>query len=265
MKIHDQHVHSYYSFDCEQPIEPYLDKASELGLSYFVLTDHYDFDFLDKGKDISFDIDKQDEELKRLQTQYPNIKILRGIEIGYKPNKLNKIKELINKHSFDIINFSLHESDQIDYFLKEEFTKLGIDKTLNIYFQRQVEMAKSFDDYDVFCHLDYGFKTAYLIDNSLSIKKYEKYIIEIMKEVIKKDKTLELNLKVQEVLPLQHTLYLLNLYKQLGGINLSMSSDAHEVGRFCKGFDFYSDIIKKVGFTHLVYFINRKKRYFTLV
>lgn len=259
MRIHDQHVHSYYSFDSEQPIKEYLDKAKELSLSYFVLTDHCDLNYLDKGKDIFFDINSQDKELNGLQLLYPNIKILRGIEIGYKPSEIERIETLIKENNFDVINFSLHESDGIDYFFKEEFEKLGIEKTLALYFQRQVEMVKSFHDYDVFCHLDYGFKTAYLMDNSLNIKKYEPYLIEIMREVIKHKKTLELNLKVQELVPLQHTEYILKLYKDLGGEDLTMSSDAHEVDRFCKGFDYYINIIKKAGFTHLIYFINRKK------
>ena len=259
MRIHDQHVHSYYSFDCKQPIEEYLIKATALGLSYFVLTDHCDFNFLDKENDLFFDVKKQNEELNDLQIKFPSIKILRGIEIGYKPNQLNRIKDLINNNKFDVINLSLHESDEIDYFMKSEFNRLGIDETLTIYFKRQVEMAKDYDDYDVLCHLDYGFKTAYLIDNNLKIEKYAGYISKIMKEVIKKGKTLELNLKVQEVLPIEHTIYILNLYKSLGGEDLTMSSDAHEVSRFCKGFDYYTEVIKKAGFDHLTYFVNREK------
>ena len=264
MKLHDQHVHSYYSFDSEQPIEEYLIKAQEIGLDYFVLTEHCDLNYLDKGEDIFFDIKKEDEELNLLQEKYPSIKILRGIEIGYKPSEISRINNIIKDNRFDIINFSLHESDKIDYFFKEEFNKLGIDNTLKLYFDRQIEALENFDDFDVFCHLDYGFKTAYLIDNSLKINKYEDQLIKIMKEVIKKNKTLELNLKVQEVLPLEHTLYILNLYKSLGGKYLSMSSDAHKVDRFRIGFDKYMKIVKDAGFDNLCYFIKRKRYLYTI-
>ena len=259
MILHDQHVHSYYSFDSEQPIEEYLIKANEIGLDYFILTDHCDLNYLDKGEDLFFDIKKENEELKLLQEKYPQIKILRGIEIGYKPSEISRINNIIKDNKFDLINFSLHESDKIDYFFKEEFQKLGIDNTLNLYFQRQIEALENFSDFDVFCHLDYGFKTAYLMDNSLKIYKYEKQIIKIMQEVIKKDKTLELNLKVQEVLPLEHTLFILHLYKSLGGQNLAMSSDAHDIKRFRIGFDKYLRIVKEAGFDSLIYFVNRKK------
>ena len=62
MILHDQHVHSYYSFDSEQPIEEYLIKAKEIGLDYFILTDHCDLNYLDKGEDVFFDIKKEDED-----------------------------------------------------------------------------------------------------------------------------------------------------------------------------------------------------------
>ena len=259
MKIHDQHVHSYYSFDSEQSIKEYLDKARDLNLEYFVLTDHCDLNYLDKGKDIFFDIDKERAELDELQKEYPDIKILKGIEIGYKPSEMGRINKIIKGHYFDLINLSLHESDKIDYYFQEEFQKLGIKETLKIYFNRELEAVTNFHDYDVFCHLDYGFKTAYLFDNSISIKDYEDIIIKIMKTLIKEDKALEINVKVQQVLPIEHTKYLLRLYKSLGGRYLTISSDAHSVINFYQDFDKYIKLIKSEGFKHLTYYVNRKR------
>ena len=259
MKIHDQHVHSYYSFDSKQPIKEYLDRARELNLKYFILTDHCDLNYLDKGKDIFFDIDKEQKELDELQKEYPDIKILKGIEIGYKPSEIVRINRVIKDHYFDLINLSLHESDKIDYYFQEEFQKLGIKETLKIYFNRELEAVTNFHDYDVFCHLDYGFKTAYLSDNSISIKEYEDIIIKIMKALIKEDKALEINVKVQQVLPIEHTQYLLSLYKKIGGKLLTISSDAHSVESFYRGFDKYIELIKSEGFTHLTYYVNRKR------
>ena len=262
-KIYDQHVHSHYSFDSEQTIKEYLDKAVRLGLDYFVLTDHFDLNYLDKGKDISFDIDAEQEELDTLQKQYSNIKILKGIEIGYKPSEVDRINSTIKKYGFDLINFSLHESDGIDYYFKEEFLKRGIRDTLNLYFQRELEAIENFHNYDVFCHLDYGFKTAYLADNSSSIKDYEDIITKIMKALIKDDKTLEINIKVQSVLPIEHTQYLLRLYKKLGGKYLTLSTDAHDVSKFYEGYDKYLKLIKDEGFAHLSYFINRQRHLYS--
>ncbi len=258
MKIFDQHVHSHYSFDSEQSIEEYLSEATKLGLEYFVLTDHYDLNYLDSGKDLAFDLSLRNKEQDALQKKYPNIKILNGIEIGYKPSEMKRIIETIKNNHFDVINFSLHESDKIDYYMEKDFLEHGIDQTLKIYFSREIEMLEAFDDYDVCCHIDYGFKTAYLMDNSLKISDYENMIIKIMKLVIKNKKALEINTKVEEYLPVEHTKYLLNLYKSLGGEMLTLSSDAHQVDRLCSSFPLYTKIIKDCSYKYLTYFIDRK-------
>ena len=259
MKVYDQHVHSHHSFDSEEDISKYLDKALELGLEYFVLTDHLDLNYLDRGYDLSFDLKAEDKELSKLQSKYPNIKILRGIEIGYKTNQLNRINKVIKENDFDVINFSLHESDLIDYYYPKPFIERGIKETLKLYFLREYEAVRDFNDFDVFCHLDYGFKSAYLLDNSIRISDYEEDLVKIMKELIKKDKAMEINTKVQSVFPMEHTEYLLKLYKSLGGVHLTLSSDAHELRRFCDGFDKYIPLIKKCGFDHLTYIVKRKK------
>ena len=261
MKLHDQHVHSYYSFDSKQPIEEYLDKATELGLDYFVLTDHCDLNYLDQNKNLFFDVATQNGELDVLQKKYPSIRILRGIEIGYKPNEIKRINEIIKSNHFDLINFSLHEAERIDFYFPEVFKKFGIKKTLKFFFESELEAIKNFNDYDVLCHFDYGFKTAYFADNKLVIQTYKDIVEEILKTIIKNDKALEINLKVQEVLPIEHTKYILDLYKSLGGRHLTLSSDAHEIERFNQNFDKYIQLIKQAGFDNLTYFVNRKKHF----
>lgn len=259
MIIHDQHVHSYYSFDSEQNIEEYLNKAKQIGLSYFVLTDHCDLNYLDKGKDLFFSLEKQIDELTLLQKKFKDIKLLHGIEIGYKPTEIGRINKILLSHSFDLVNFSLHEADQIDYYFPEEFKKCGIENTLRHYFDKELDAITNFDNFDVLCHLDYAFKTAYLADNNLKISDYEEQLSKIMKVIIQKEKALEINVKVQSVLPIEHTAYILNLYKQLGGNYLTLSSDAHTLIDFRRDFDKYITLIKKCGFTHLTYFIKRYK------
>ena len=259
MILHDQHVHSYYSFDSDQKIEEYLVEAKRLGLSYFVLTDHCDLNYLDKRNDLFFPIEKQNEELNKFQKDFKEIKLLRGIEIGYKPNQIERIKKILETHTFDLVNFSLHEADGIDYYYPEEFKKRGIEKTLKHYFNKLLEAVESFNDYDVLCHFDYGFKTAYLSDNTFNIGDYKDDITKIMKVVIQNNKALEINIKVHSFLPLEHTKYILNLYRSLGGKYLTLSSDAHKLCNFRHNFEKYIKLIKECGFDSLTYFVNRGK------
>lgn len=259
MKIFDQHVHSYYSFDSEQKIEEYIEKARENGLEFLVLTDHIDLNYLNSETDLNFDIKKQQEELKKLQNQNKDIKFLKGIEIGYTKTSLKRVEKLLSANTFDLINLSVHENGLMDFYYSEGFIKYGVVETLKNYFATILESLEAPFDYDVVCHIDFGFKTAYLIDKSLKLSDFEEDVSKIMREVIKKDKTLEINTKVQSFINDEHTKYLLSLYKKLGGVNLTLSSDAHKVDRFYKDFDHYIKLIKDAGFDHLNYFIERKR------
>ena len=259
MKLHDQHVHSHFSFDSEQSIEDYLIYSEKYEIEYFVLTDHYDFNHINTNKDLIFNISKQEEELNRLHIKYPMVKILKGIEMGYKPSELERINSVLEKNNWDIVNLSLHELDDIDYYYPDAFNKYGLVPTLFQYFLEQYKMVTNFDNFDVLCHVDYGFKTAYQIDQTIDIKQYEDIVKKIMEVLINKGKALEINTRVQETLPIEHTKYLLKLYKDLGGEYLTISSDAHDISRFMKSFEKYIPIIKEAGFTYLTYFINREK------
>lgn len=259
MNIFDQHVHSEYSFDSSQSIKEYLDKAQRLSLDYFVLTDHFDFNYLGSGKDLDFDISVQQKELKKIQSDYPKIKILYGIEIGYVKSEIERIKKIIENYKFDLINFSVHENGEMDFYYQDGFIKNGLRDTLKNYYKTILESLNNFDDFDVVCHIDFGFKTAYLIDNSLKLRDFEEEVSDILRLIIKKDKTLEINTKVQEFINDEHTKYLLKLYKNLGGKNLTLSSDAHKLDRYMNNFDHYISLIKGAGFDHLNYFIARKR------
>lgn len=259
MKIYDQHVHSYYSFDSEQPIEEYIKKAISLGLSHFILTDHLDLNYISTGKDLDFDITKQHKELDALQSKYPNIQILKGIEVGYVKTELDRIHRILDERKFDLINYSLHEDGKIDYYYPDKFIEFGAENVLNDYFDKIIEALNAGIDFDVLCHFDYGFKTVYLLDKTQKLSTYEDKIIPILNKVIEMDKCLEINIKVQSCINDDHTNYILNLYKRLGGKNITISTDAHDISLFYKGVDHYLSLIKKAGFDHINYFVNRTR------
>lgn len=259
ISIYDQHVHCNYSFDSDETIQNYLDKALALGLKYFVLTDHCDFNSVYYKRDLVFDIKKEQEELENIANKYPSIKILKGIEMGYLKSELDRINKTLSDNSFDLINLSVHENGVIDYYMTDEFLKGGLQETLKEYFELVLEALDSEVDFDVLSHFDYGFKTAYLIDNTLKMSDYDEYITKILSKLIKADKTLEVNIKVERFINDEHTLYFLRLYKKLGGKNITISTDAHEVEYFCNGINHYVSLLKEVGFDHVNYFVNRKR------
>lgn len=260
MIIHDQHVHSKYSMDSTQELEPYIKKANELGCSYFVTTDHFDFDLVEHHTNWTVDYLSLKKELEELQKKYPNITMLLGIEMGYRRDRLDDICAQLTRENYDVVNLSIHDNEYADFYWEKYFAKYGIDQLMHIYFDEMIEATSSFFNYDVLSHIDYGFKTVYLMDNHYQISRYEDKLKMVMKNLIQNHKALEINTKVQEAIhDDEHTKYLLRLYRSLGGEKLTLSSDAHSVQRYQSSFEHYKKIMKECGFDHLVYFVKRKE------
>ena len=264
IKYFDQHVHSSFSADSKTRISAYLKKANSLGLNYLTFTEHVDLNAFD-GKNWNFNPKRQAFYISKYQIDNHNIHILQGIEMGYSKKHLSLIKNILTNHPYDVINLSLHIYQNFDFYKKQKYLDLGIDNCLRIYFEEMINMLDEFENFDVLCHFDYAFKTAHSIDTTLKISSYSQYLVKIMKLVISKDKTLEINTKVQETInDEEHLRYILRLYKSMGGVYLTLSSDAHKVKRLCSNFAYYMQIIKEEGFEFLSYFIKRKRYKFYL-
>lgn len=265
MKLHDQHVHSKYSVDSNQELEAYFQKASLLGCEYFVTTDHIDFNLTESNNDWTVDYKALKEDLRKMHQKYSHIIPLLGVEMGYRRDYLDSINQVLQSESFDLVNLSIHDVKDIDFYWSKYYIKFGVEYVMDVYFDEMIYATSTFDNFDVLSHLDYGFKTVYEMDNNYKISKYEEKIIQVLNNLIKKDKTLEINTKVQETInDDEHTKYLLKLYKKLGGCNITLSSDSHEVERYLSSFDRYVRLIKECGFDHLVYYVKRKKHIYNI-
>jgi len=258
--LHDQHVHTKYSLDSTQDIKEYLDKAKELGLSYFITTDHVDYNIVMDGKDYICDINKEKEELDLLQSQYPSIKIMQGIEIGYKKIYESRIKEFIKRGNFSLINLSIHDANNVDFHKMSSIKEHGVEYSFKLYYSSMNDLVTSGIDFDVLTHIDYCYEAIYHEFPEYKFLDYKEEIVKILKQLIKLDKCLEINTKIQERLnDDDHLRELLSLYKSLGGQNLTISSDVHSIERYRNSFDKYIKIIKEAGFDHLCYFVDRKR------
>ncbi len=264
MILHDQHIHSKYSHDSTEEISNYLEIAKKRGCLYFVTTEHYDLDAVSFFCDLIADFTSLQKELKSYQKQYPTIKMLLGIELGYKKDRIKDLEQVLNSYDFDVINLSIHDGNNVDFYIYDTFLKKGEVTLLNEYFDLIIEATTNFTHYNVLSHIDYGFKTVYLVNNKIKISAFEEKIKQIFTNIIKHGKTLEINTKVQEAInDDNHLRYILNLYYQMGGRKLTLSSDAHKSERYASRFEHYQKIIKACGFNYLVYFVKQKEyKYF---
>ena len=259
MHYYDQHVHSKYSADSSASLSVYIRKAIREGFSHFVVTDHIDLNYRAIGEHNICDIEKRHKEMVKLQKEYPNITLLEGIELGYDENEIPWLKEFANNKLLDIVNLSVHIYNCESFYYKEMY-KEDARKTVNFYLSLIYDAINSGIDFDVLCHFDYAFRTAHEVDSSLKILDFREMLEKIFKCLIDKDKSLELNVKVQKLInDDQHVLDFLGLYKSLGGKNLTISSDAHKVSKLARKCDKYIALAKQAGFNEVCCYIKRKK------
>lgn len=260
--LHDQHCHTNYSLDSVAQLIEYYRIASKYNCKYFITTEHIEFLSVTNHQNWNVDFQKLKEELTNLSKTFKNTIPLLGLEIGYKKTYINDMNKVINSHNFDVVNMSIHDNDIYDYYEKDAFISLGINKMLDIYFNNIIDGLIRFNNFDVLSHFDYGFKTAYLIDNTLTIDIYEDIVRKIFKLVIEKGKTLEINIKVQNTLGVEHLQKVLRWYKEEGGTKLTLSSDSHKeevYNAYYQNQQKYLMIIKDAGFNELRYFVKRKE------
>ncbi len=257
MKLFDQHIHSIYSEDSDEPLESYYKKAIENNIEYVVTCEHYDPHTIISHKTWLADYDKLIAEQKSLKEKYPTITPLLGIEMGYRKDCLEETIAYVNKQKFDIIQFSLHDDGIVDFYMDNAFEENPYER-VKYYFNLLYQGICDYKNYDVLSHIDYGFKVALRLDKSLKINMFEDILQKIFKVIINEGKALEINTKVQESInDDEHIKNLLNIYKKIGGTKLTLSSDAHDSKRYMSSFPKYLKIIKECGFENLSVYIKR--------
>lgn len=207
----DTHVHSIYSYDGQIRLEKGIKRAVELGLKYIAFTEHAEFDqislkqFLNRFACYS-------EEIDILQGKYPEIKLIKGLEIS-NPERHLKELEIINTLDLDYILGSNH-------ILPKENTK----KEILIYYKRILEIIKN-GGIDTLAHLDYikrrfsdSFVPSEIFEEIFSYLINSKIALEINTSALRR--------KGIESFPSSDKL---ELYKKLGGTLVTLGSDAHRV------------------------------------
>ena len=187
MIICDYHNHTSFSADCDAPAESMIERAIELGLSYFCITDHMDPDMNFPGMDFTFDVSeymtKHTEWKKRYQGQ---ITLLTGIELGLQPHIAEDLRIVLSAGKFDFVIGSAHLCDGIDPYFPEYWEGKTEYQGTRRYFEYILECIHAFHDFDVFGHVDYIVRYGPTKAKNYSYTQYQEIIDEILKTLISK-------------------------------------------------------------------------------
>lgn len=258
----DYHIHSNISPDGHESIDNICKCAIKLGLDEIAITDH--FDLYSKNTDgDGYSIDRVNREINAARKKYGDrLRILKGVEIGQAGNHPQPAQKLLETGNFDYVLGSVHfiddEADIAMFPFDTKNYKIAFEK----YFLSLYETAKT-GLYDCIGHLDYPKRYAGIRGIRLSHGYYMDIIEAILKEVIKQGKGIEINYsglrqKIADTLP---SYDIVKLYKSMGGINITVGSDAHRLYAIGDHTKEAMNILETVGFNYITLYENRIPRY----
>jgi len=259
--IIDCHTHSHFSFGSTMAMQDGITQAQAVGLGGITFTDHVEFAYSDDDGSVDklFDSKKRLQEIQALQQQYPSFQVLSGLEIGYEPQIMQEVEHFIMQCPVDCVINSVHRIDGIR-LSPPVFYEQPKQQAYARYLLKIEESIIEYDNFDVVGHLGYICRYATYADKALRYAEFAELFDRILKIIITKGKALEINTAGLSLnLGFTHPDYdILKRYKELGGILITLGSDAHRAARVGDYFGTVVQELMKLGFTQVCYVKNRK-------
>lgn len=268
MILSDYHMHSSFSDDSEATMASMIKRSIELGFHTICFTDHMDLDFpIEFGGGFVFNTDIYTKHIKKLKDQYADqINILCGVEYGLRPYLKEQFATLTKKNDFDFIIGSSHLVGNIDPYQKAFWEGITEEQGIIKYLESIYANVQTFEDYDVYGHIDYAIRYAPNQNHNYSYIKYADLIDEIFKTIIHKGKGIEVNTagyKYGLGHPHPQT-DVLKRYKELGGEIITIGSDAHKPEHIGYDFKKVEELLKSLGFEYYTIFEKRQPQFIAL-
>ena len=253
----DVHTHSAFSADGESALSEMLARAAALGIQYYGVSDHFDYDYLAEGILAEgqpvpmIDAAAYFAEARRLQAEYTGkMRVLVGGEFGYSPHPDAQAlyRETIARFSPDFVVNSVHSVDGKDAWYGEFFLGKSKEEAYRSYLVRVRESLDAPYPYDIVAHIGYVSRNAPYPDNLLRYTEFPDLLDDIFRTVIAKGKILEVNSSARGAGDFLPGRDLLERYFALGGRKISFASDAHRDRDILRGRETIVPVLKAIGF-----------------
>lgn len=273
----DYHLHSSFSTDSDTPTEQMVSRAVSLRLKEICFTEHMDHNYPERYRPLFPGVDRLFEadplqvraKIKELQKKYQGQILIRfGMEFGMRPQFADFYRNLAESMPFDFLIASQHLTGDYDPYYPETWEGKTVDGLIRSYYEEMLGNLRSMDDssWDTLAHLDYiiryipGRKENGLVFDSLAA--FPDLIDEILREVIRRDKCLEVNTAgIKYGLGQTHPgRNVLARYYELGGRNLTIGSDSHDTEHIAIAFTETAQMLRSLGFSSYCTFVRRERR-----
>lgn len=257
----DYHVHTYYSDDSDYPMEDVVKDAIRMGMDEICFTDHVDYGAKvdwDSGEEIPYceglamvnvDYPAYVEEFRKLQAAYADrIRLKMGLEFGMQVHTIPQFEKLFKRYPFDFIILSVHQVENKGFW-SQEFQQGRTQKEYNErYYEELLQLVRVYRDYSVLGHLDLIVR--YDKMGVYPFRNVKHYVEEILTEVIKNGKGIEINTSSKRYGLADSTpsREILQMYHDMGGKILTLGSDSHVPAHLGSHMEESKALLKDIGF-----------------
>ena len=257
MKKVDHHIHTDNSFDSVEKLEKMCEKAVGEGIEILGFGEH--FSTLERLPTYGYmKFEKYSQEIESCRNRFKgDIEILKGLEICSPQFNIDSIIKIVKDEGIDFIIGSVHDIDgpKLRKFIEGKSNQEAYEG----YFKKVLEVSQK-GEYDILGHIDLLKRYAFEVLGNYEFIDFEVIIGEILKNVIKRGKAIELNTSglesgAKELFP---SIEVLKLYKEVGGKLITIGSDAHSTDKLGCNHKAAVEVLRRLGYKEYYYYKQRK-------
>lgn len=264
------HVHNRYSSDGRGTTEDVVARAAELGFDEVCLTNHVEtlgdggtwhVDFVEARERF----EQVGREIESLRRQFPDLRILLGAELEYRPEWVEALERLTASVEFDFLVGSVHvvEGHNISggAAIGEYFKGKDLVEAYGRYFSVVDEMVE-WGGFDVVGHFDLVKRFGSKIYGAYSLEAFEPQVRGVLERMVRRGVGLEVNTSgvVQPPAEPYPGLSVLRLAKEVGIVTWTIGTDSHIPERFDQGWDVGLHLLQEAGVAEITTFSRRIRR-----
>ncbi len=264
------HLHNQYSSDGRGSTEEVVRTAVELGFEQICFTNHAEVLSLEHG-DWVLDLvearqryEQLQHEIERLQPEYPEVRILLGAELEYRPEWVETLNALVESVDFDLVIGSVHVVDGYQVSggsVGNYFKTRDLSDAYGRYFEVIGELL-DWGGFDVVGHFDLVKRFGVKYYGPFDLKPFESQVRALLDKMVEKGLGLEVNTSgvVQAPAEPYPGLDLLKLANVAQVATLTLGTDSHVPTSFEQGWEVGELLLRRAGFSELTLFSHRIRK-----
>lgn len=266
-KFYDSHVHSCYSNDSSQTFSEICASALEKGLVGITITDHANMSTIEEDCTFENIVASVKNAVTAKRLLEGQLRVFCGVELSEWSYERKNTQKILESADFDVVIASVHKVQfdrWTDFYSKitfdETFSQEALYGFFGAYFEELLCVAEQ-EDYDVLAHLTCPLR--YIngkYQRNFCLDPYEDVINEILRCLIRRDKSLEINTSgIRGIYDnLMPDLSIIQKYFAIGGRLITLGSDAHTPERLGNAFAETTDLLLEIGFPGYYHYEQRQ-------